>query len=55
MTYDQLEPSANSPWTKTTFFVFGDVWALAIRLSKGRAVPAATAPINVQRFIIITY
>ena len=53
MTFDQQEPSANSPCTKTTFFVFGDVWALATRLSKGRAALAATAPINVRRFIII--
>jgi len=37
MTFDQQEPSANSPCTKTTFFVFGGVWALAIRLRKGRA------------------
>jgi len=45
---DQQEPSANSPCTKTTFFVFGDVWVLATRLSKGRAALAATAPISVQ-------
>ena len=32
-------------------FVFGDVWAPATRLSKGRAALAATAPINVRRFI----
>src|SRR5438477_12838594 len=51
MTFDQQEPSANSPCTKTTFFVFGDVWALATRLSKGRAALAATDPINVRRFI----
>ena len=29
MTFDQQEPSANSPCTKTTFLVFGEVWALA--------------------------
>jgi hypothetical protein len=55
MTFDQQEPSANSPCTKTTFLVFGDVWALATRLSKGRAALAATAPINVRRFIIVSY
>jgi hypothetical protein len=51
MTFDQQEPSANSPCTKTTFFVFGGVCAIAVRLSKGRAAPAATAPINVRRFM----
>jgi hypothetical protein len=55
MTFDQQEPSANSPCTKTTLLVFGDVWALATRLSKGRAALAATAPIKVRRFIIISY
>jgi hypothetical protein len=55
MTFDQQEPSANCPCTKTTFLVFGDVWALATRLSKGRAALAATAPINVRRFIIASY
>ena len=55
MTFDQQEPSANSPCTKTTFFVFGDVWALATRLSRGRAALAAAAPINVRRFIIVSY
>jgi hypothetical protein len=55
MTFDQQEPSANSPCTKTTFFVFGDVWARATRLSKGRAALAATASINVRRFIIVSY
>jgi hypothetical protein len=54
MTFDQQEQSANSPCTKTTFLVFGDVWALATRLSKGRAALAATAPINVRRFIIVS-
>ena len=44
MTFDQQEPSANSPCTKTTFLVF-DVWALAIRLNRGRAALAAAAPI----------
>src|SRR6202040_196337 len=53
-TFDQEEPSANSPWTKTTFFVFVDVWALATRLSKGTAALAAAAPINVRRFIIVS-
>jgi hypothetical protein len=43
MTFDQQEPSAKSPCTKTTFFVFGDAWAPATRLSKGRAALAATA------------
>jgi hypothetical protein len=51
MTFDQQEPSANSPWTKTTFFVFRDVCALATWLSRGAAAAAATAPINVRRFI----
>jgi len=55
MTFDQQEPSANSPWTKTTFFVFGDVWAMATRLSKGTAALATRAPINVRRFIIVSY
>src|SRR5258707_7530772 len=55
MTFDQQEPSATSPCTKTTFFVFGDVWALATRLSKGRAAIPATASINVRRFIIVSY
>ena len=55
MTFDQQEPSANSPCTKTTFLVFSDVWALATRLSKGRAALAATAPINARRFIIVSY
>ena len=54
MTFDQQEPSANSPWTKTTFFVFGDVWALAIRSRRGRAALAAAAPMNVRRFIIVS-
>ena len=52
MTLDQLEPSANSPCTKTTFLVFSDVWALATRLSTGKAATAAAVPINVRRFII---
>src|SRR3984893_3685123 len=52
MVFDQQEPSANSPCTKTTFFVFGDVWALATRLSKGRAAVAAAAPTKVRRFIM---
>jgi hypothetical protein len=30
-TFDQQVPSANSPCTKTTFFVFGGVWATGIR------------------------
>jgi hypothetical protein len=55
MTFDQQEPSANSPCTNTTFLVFGGVWALATRLSKGRTAPAATAPINVRRFIMVSY
>jgi hypothetical protein len=54
MTFDQHEPSANSPCTKTTFLVFGDVWALAIRLNRGRTALAATVPINVRRFIIVS-
>jgi hypothetical protein len=54
MTFDQLEPSANSPCTKTAFFVFGDVWALATRLSKGTAALTATAPIKVRRFIMLS-
>jgi hypothetical protein len=54
MTFDQHEPSAKSPCTKTTFFVIGDVWALAIWLSKGRATLAPAAPINVRRFIIVS-
>jgi hypothetical protein len=54
MTFDQQEPSANSPCTKTTFFVFSDVWALATRLSTGKAATAAAAPINVRRFIIVS-
>jgi hypothetical protein len=52
MTFDQQEPSANSPCTKTTFLVFSDVWALETRLSKERTPLAATAPINVRRSII---
>src|SRR5205085_10855729 len=40
MTFDQQEPSAKSPCTNTTFFVFGDGWALAARLSKGKAALA---------------
>jgi hypothetical protein len=55
MTFDQQEPSANSPCTNTTFLVFGGVWALATRLSKGRTAPAATAPINVRRFIMASF
>jgi hypothetical protein len=54
MTLDQQEPSANSPCTNTTFFVFSDVWALAIRLSTGKAATAAAPPINVRRFIIVS-
>src|SRR5882757_2453051 len=54
MILDQQEPSANSPCTKTTFFVFSDVWALATRLSAGKAATAAAAPINVRRFIIVS-
>ena len=53
MTFDQQEPSANSPCTKTTFFVFSDGWALATQLSTGKAATAAAAPINVRRFIIV--
>ena len=44
MTFDQQEPSANSPCTKTTFFVFGGVWALATRLSRGRAALSSGSP-----------
>jgi hypothetical protein len=51
MTFDQQEPSANNQWTKTTFFVFSGVWALATRSSTGAAARAAMAPINVRRFI----
>jgi hypothetical protein len=54
MIFDQEEPSANSPWTNTTFFVFGDGWELATWSSKGRAAPAAKAPINVRRFIVVS-
>jgi hypothetical protein len=54
MTLDQQEPSAKSPCTKTTFLVFGAVWALATRLSNGKAAPAATARINVRRFIVVS-
>jgi hypothetical protein len=54
MTFDQQEPSANSPCTNTTFFVFGDVWAMATRLSTGKAATAAAAPINVRRFITVS-
>jgi hypothetical protein len=54
MTFDQQEPSANSPCTKTTFLVFGKVWAPAARFSKGRVALAATAPINVRRFIAVS-
>jgi hypothetical protein len=54
MTLDQQEPSANSPCTKTTFFVFSDVWALATRSSTGIAAIAAAAPINVRRFIMVS-
>jgi len=54
MTFDQQEPSANSPCTKTTFLVFGDVWALTTRLSRGRVALAAATPINVRRFIIVS-
>jgi hypothetical protein len=54
MTLDQQEPSANSPCTKTTFFVFGGVWALATRLSSGTVALAAAAPINVRRFIKVS-
>ena len=49
MTFDQEEPSANSPCTKTTFFVFGDVWAAATRLNNGRAALAAAAQTLVAR------
>jgi hypothetical protein len=55
MTFDQQEPSANSPCTKTTFLVFGGVWAPATRWSRGRAALAAAAPINVRRFMTISY
>jgi len=54
---DDLRPAGavgDSPCTNTTFLVFGDVWALATRVSKGRAALAATAPINVRRFIIVS-
>jgi hypothetical protein len=50
MILDQQEPSANRPCTKTAFLVFGEVWAMATRLSKGSAALTATAPINVRRF-----
>jgi hypothetical protein len=53
MTLDQHEPSANSPCTKTTFFVFGNVWALPIRSSSGTVALAAAIPINVRRFIMV--
>ena len=54
MTFDQQEPSANSPCTKTTFLVFGDVWALATRLSSVKAALVAAVPSNVRRFIIVS-
>jgi hypothetical protein len=54
MTFAQQEPSANSPCTKTTFLVFGNVWAVATRLSKARAAFAAAALSNVRRFIIVS-
>jgi hypothetical protein len=53
ITFDQQEPSANSPCTKTTFLAFGDVWALATRLRRGRAALAAADPIITRRFIIV--
>ena len=55
MTFDQQEPSANSPCTKTTFLVFGGVWAPATRWSRGRAALAAAAPINVRLFMTVSY
>lgn len=55
MTLDQQEPSPNSPRTNTTFFVLGDVWALATRVSTGKAATAGTAPTNVRRLIIVSF
>src|SRR5580658_4160335 len=54
ITFDQQKPSANSPCTNTTFLVFGEVSALATRLSSGRVTLAAEAAINARRFITLS-
>src|ERR1700757_3736835 len=52
ITSDQLDPSANSPCTRTTFRAFGaDCAAAAVPWTRVLAAPAATMFTNVRRFI----
>src|ERR1700751_5356589 len=52
ITSDQLDPSANSPCTRTTFRAFGaDCAAAALPWKRVLAAPAATMPTNARRFI----
>src|SRR5260370_2673375 len=52
ITSDQLDPSANSPCTRTTFRAFGaDCAAAALAWKRVLAAPAATMFTNVRRFI----
>src|SRR4029077_8839203 len=52
ITSDQLDPSANSPCTRTTFRAFGaDCAAAAVPWIRVLAAPAATMFTNVRRFI----
>ena len=51
MTSDQHEPSANSPWTRTTLRAFGTGCAAAAPGSSGLAAPAASIVTNVRRSI----
>jgi hypothetical protein len=48
---DPISCEISARWLALTFFVFGEVWALAIRRMTRKAATAAAAPINVRRFI----
>src|SRR5439155_8108855 len=52
ITSDQDDPSAKSPWTRTTFRATGADCATAlVPRTNVLAAPAATMPTNVRRFI----
>ena len=44
MTFDQQEPSAKSPCTKTTFFVFGDLWGTGDSIEQGKGGASGGSP-----------
>jgi hypothetical protein len=54
MTSDQLDPSANSPWTRTTFLArygAGVPWALAPGAAMAVAAPISSEVVKLRRSI----